>query len=353
MKINNNYFCVIVGAGIAGLVLAERISNILKKSVLIIEKRNHIGGMCYDFYDKYGFLVGKYGPHTFHTNDKEVFDYINKFCKWNNYIHRALSFVDGKFVHFPICKKTLEDLYGGHYSDAEALKMIRIKKDDIVNKFFKTFTFKQWGCDRSELNNDVISRIPFRNSDDDRYFTDKYQGNPIGGYTKLFKKMISNEKIDLRLNCNYKDIIGKINYQLLIYTGPIDEYFNYKYGQLLYRSVRFKFEHYLCDSYQPVASTRFPGTEVEYTRITEFKKMTGQKKHGTTILKEIPYFGDEPFYPYPTTKWDLIADKYRTLAKNESRTLFVGRLAEYRYYDMDDVVRRSLDIFEYIKGHLK
>lgn len=344
-----NYKYVVVGAGLAGLTIAERIANILSEEVLIIEKKAHIGGATYDFYDDAGILIGKYGPHTFHTNDKEVFDYILQFTQWHDYTHHALSYVDGKFVPFPICRKTIKELYGTELNEEDTAKFISEHEDDLVDKFFRPFTFKQWGCQREELGKEVISRIPFRNTDEDRYFTDTYQGNPVGGYTKMFQNMISNPKIKVLLNTDYKEIISHLDYNLLIYTGPIDYYFDYSLGKLLFRSIDFIFETYKQESYQPVASTRYPGLEEKYTRITEFKKMTGQKSDFTTILKEIPCFGEEPYYPYPTQKWKQLAEQYRELCKKEEKTIFVGRLAEYRYYDMDDVVRRALDEFQKIK----
>lgn len=349
MHKNGKYKYIVVGAGLAGLVLAERIANVLGEKVLVIEKENHIGGACYDEIDDYGVLVGKFGPHTFHTSDREIFSYITQFCQWNHYVHRALSFVEGRFVHFPICRKTVCELYGLVETDEQTAAMIEEHKDDIAEKFFVHFTKKQWGCDRSELDASVLSRIPFRSNDDDRYFTDLFQGNPIGGYTRMFQKMVESKNITILLNCDYKDVIDDYNYEKLFFTGPIDYYFDYSLGKLLYRSVKFNFEHHDIDSYQPVASTRYPGPETPFTRITEFKKMTGQKISGTTILKEIPCFEGEPYYPYPTKRWKELAQKYRELAKSEKKTVFVGRLGEYKYYDMDDVVRRSLDVFNQLK----
>ena len=346
---NKNFKYIVVGAGLTGLVIAERIANVLNEKVLIIEKKNHIGGACYDEIDDYGVLIGKYGPHRFHTSDPEVFSYINQFCKWNRYIHKALSYIDGRFIHFPICRKTIRELYGPVETEEETMKMIEKHKDEIIDKFFVHFTRKQWGCDRSELDGDVISRIPFRNNEDDRYFTDLFQGNPVGGYTRMFQKMIENRNISILLNTDYKDVINDYDYEKLFFTGPIDYYFDYSLGKLLYRSVKFTFEHYEVDSFQPVSSTRYPGPETTFTRITEFKKMTGQKVSGTTILKEVPCFGGEPYYPYPTKQWKELAEKYRKLAKGENKTVFIGRLGEYKYFDMDDVIRRSLDVFNELK----
>lgn len=356
---------IIVGAGLAGITLAERIATQLNEHVLIIEKRNHIGGNVYDEYNEHGILIQKYGPHTFHTDDKEVFDYVCNYTKWNEYQHRVLSYVDGNFVPLPISLETINKLYNMNLSEDEMDEFIESKKVkipdiktsedvvlsqggyDIYEKFFKSFTIKQWGISPADLDKSVISRIPFRKNRDTRYFTDQYQGNPKGGFTKMCENMLNHPNIHVMLGTDYKDIIGQFEYEKLIYTGPIDYYFDYKYGKLLYRSIKFIFETHDCESYQPVASTRWP-MDYEYTRITEFKKLTGQKNEKTTILKEIPCFGEEPFYTYPTSEWKELAEKYRGDAEKEENVIFLGRLAEYKYYDMDDVVRKALDCFENI-----
>ena len=216
---------------------------------------------------------------------------------------------------------------------------------DIYEKFFKYFTIKQWGVDPSQLDKSVISRIPFRKNRDTRYFTDQYQGNPKGGFTKMCQRMLNHPEIKVLLNTDYKEVLGDIQYEKLIYTGPLDYYFDNRLGKLKWRSIRFIFETHDCESYQPSPSTRWP-RDYAYTRITEFKKMTGQKSDKTTILKEIPCDGDEPFYTFPTAEWKALADQYRELAAQEKNVIFLGRLAEYKYYDMDDVVRRALDVFE-------
>lgn len=361
------YKYVVIGAGLAGLTVAERIASILNEKVLIIEKRNHIGGNIYDSYNEDGILIHNYGPHTFHTDDKEVFDYVCSFTKWHDYQHRVMSYVDGNYVPMPISLETINSLYNLSLSEEEALKFIETKREnlseinssedvvlsqvgkDIYEKFFRFFTLKQWGIGPEQLDKSVISRIPFRVNRDTRYFTDKYQGNPRYGYTKMCEKMIENSNINLMLKTDYKDVINDITYEKLIYTGPIDYYFDYCYGELLYRSIRFEFETYEMDSFQPTASSRFP-QDYDYTRITEFKKMTGQVSNKTTICKEYPCFGEEPYYPYPTEEWKALAERYRELAKNEEKTIFVGRLAEYKYYDMDDVIRRALNVFEELKN---
>ena len=354
---------VIVGAGLAGITMAERIATRLHERVLIIEKRDHIGGNVYDEYDSEGILIQKYGPHTFHTDDKEVFDFLCEYCTWHEYQHRVLSYVDGRFVPFPISLETIKTLYNLNLSGDELeaffeerrqhIDEIKTSEDvvlsqvgeEIYEKFFKNYTQKQWGVSARELDKSVIGRIPFRKNEDTRYFTDKYQGNPQGGFTLMCSKMLDHPEIEVLLNTDYKEIIDDIEYEKLIYTGPIDYYFDYKYGKMKWRSIEFQFETHDCESYQSVASTRWPN-DYSYTRITEFKKMTGQKSDRTTILKEIPCDGDEPFYPFPSEECNRLAQKYRELGAREENVIFLGRLAEYRYYDMDDVIRRALDVFE-------
>ena len=356
------YKYVVVGAGLAGITIAERIATQLHENVLIIEKRDHIGGNVYDRYNEAGILVQMYGPHTFHTNDKEVFDYICQYTKWHDYQHRVLSYVDGRFVPLPISLETINQLYNLNLSETEMEDFINSRRvpvaqinnsedvvlsqagRDIYEKFFKNFTIKQWGVSPAELDKSVIGRIPFRKNRDTRYFTDQYQGNPQGGFTQMCQNMLRHPEISILLNTDYKKIIQDISYETMIYTGPIDYYFDYSLGRLRYRSIRFQFETYDCESFQPAASTRWPN-DYDYTRITEFKKMTGQKSDKTTILKEIPCFGEERYYPYPTKEWKDLAAQYREMAAKESNVIFLGRLAEYRYYDMDDVIRRALDVF--------
>lgn len=358
---------VVVGAGLAGITVAERIATQLHEKVLVIEKRGHVGGNVYDEFDKAGILVQMYGPHTFHTSDKDVFDYICQYCDWHEYQHRVLSYVNGNFVPMPISLETINQLYNMNLSEDQMDEFIESRKvkiedirtsedvvlsqggQDIYEKFFKYFTIKQWGVDPSQLDKSVISRIPFRKNRDTRYFTDKYQGNPKGGFTKLCQRMLDHPEIKVLLNTDYKEVIDDIDYEKLIYTGPLDYYFDYKLGKLKWRSIKFIFETYECESYQPVASTRWP-MDYDYTRITEFKKMTGQKSDKTTILKEIPCDGDEPFYTFPTAEWKALAQQYRELATKEIDVIFLGRLAEYKYYDMDDVVKRALEVFrQYIQ----
>ena len=352
-----------VGAGLAGLTMAERIASQLDEKVLVIEKRSHIGGNVYDSYNDDGILIHNYGPHTFHTNDREVFNYVLQFTEWHDYQHRVLSYVDGNFVPIPISLETVNRLYNLSLSEEEMdafieghreqMDVIRNSEDvvfsqagrDIYEKFFKQFTIKQWGVSPAEMDPYVIRRIPFRKNRDTRYFTDRYQGNPKHGFTRMCERMAAHPKIMLLLNTDYKDVIQQIEYEKMIYTGPIDYFYDFALGKLLWRSIRFEFETHDFESYQPTASTRYPN-DYDYTRITEFKKMTGQVHPKTTILKEYPCFGEEPYYTYPTPQWRELAEQYRAKSAMEQNVVFLGRLAEYKYYDMDDVIRRALDLFQ-------
>jgi UDP-galactopyranose mutase len=341
----SHYKYVVVGAGLAGLVVAERIADVLGDEVLLIEKHSYIGGTCHDSYNDYGLLVGDFGPHTFHTNDEEVFNYVLQFTKWHKYTHRAMSYVDGKFVDFPITIHTLNQVFKTHLTEKDDIKsFVEKHNEEITNKFYFNFTAKQWECKREELDQDVLKRVSFRPNFDNRYFTDKYQGNPKGGYSKMFAKMVENKNIKILLNTDYKDVIDDITYDTLIYTGPVDYFFDYSLGKLIYRSVKFVFETYKTKSFRPVASTRYPNN-YRYTRITEFKKMTGQKSPYTTILKEYPCFEGDPYYPYPTMACKKLGEEYAKLAQKQKNVYFVGRLGEYLYLDMDDVIRHSLDLF--------
>lgn len=360
------YKYVVVGAGLAGITIAERIATQLHTNVLMIEKRNHIGGNVYDEYNEDGILIQKYGPHTFHTDDKEVFDYICGYCKWHEYHHRVMSYIDGNFIPVPISLETINKLYNMNLTEQQMddfitsirvpIEEIKTSEDvvlsqagrDIYEKFFKFFTIKQWGVSPAELDKSVISRIPFRKNRDTRYFTDKYQGNPKGGFSLMCKNMLDHPEIKILLNTDYKDVIDEIDYEILIYTGPLDYYYDYRFGKLKWRSIKFIFETHYEDSYQDYPSTRWP-KDFDYTRITEFKKLTGQKCPYTTILKEIPCDGEEPFYTFPNEKWKKLAQEYMNLANNEKNIYFVGRLAEYKYYDMDDVIKRALQVFNQIK----
>jgi UDP-galactopyranose mutase len=362
---------VVVGAGLAGLTAAERIANVLDEKVLVIEKRGHIGGNVYDSYNKDGILIHNYGPHIFHTNDREVYLYLSKFTEWNDYWHRVLAYVDGNLVPLPITVETINKLYNlnldcSEVEDflkqrAEKIDEIRTSRDvalssvgkDIYEKIFENYTKKQWGVDPKELDTSVISRIPVRYNRDTRYFADKYQGMPSHGYTKMCENMVANKNIKIMLNTDYKEIIDSLQYETLLYTGPIDEFYNYKHGKLLYRSIQFQFETFDKEEFQEASVVNYPN-DYDYTRITEFKKLTGQEHKKTTICREIPCADGEPYYPFPTKDCKARFALYEEDMKKEKNVVFLGRLAEYRYYNMDAVVRRALDVVsDMVTGTIK
>lgn len=356
------YKYVVVGAGLAGLTVAERIANVLNEKVLIIEKRSHIGGNVYDSYNEAGILIHNYGPHIFHTNDREVYQYLSRFTPWNDFWHRVLTYVDGNLIPMPITVETINKLYNLNLSCQEvkdflkkqAVPMDEVKTskdvalskvgEDIYKKIFETYTKKQWGIDPAEIDTSVISRIPIRLNRDTRYFSDRYQGMPKYGYTKMCEKMVDNPNIKIMLNTDYKEVIDDIEYEKMIYTGPADYFYDYKYGKLKYRSIHFVFETHNKEEYQPAPVVNYPN-DYDFTRITEFKKLTWQEHKMTTILKEFPCDEGEPYYPYPTKECKELYALYKAEADKEKKVIFLGRLAEYRYYNMDAVVRRALDIF--------
>jgi len=356
---------LIVGAGFAGSVLAERLANVSEKKVLIVDQRDHIGGNAYDYFNKDGILIHKYGPHIFHTNSRKVFDYLSMFTPWRPYEHRVLASVDGQLVPIPINLNTINKLYSLQLSsqdleaffESKAVKLPRIvTSEDVVvskvgkelyEKFFRNYTRKQWDLDPSELDASVSARVPTRTNRDDRYFTDTYQAMPSHGYTRMFQKMLSHPNIKVMLNTDYKEIVDVIPYKTMIYTGPIDSYFNYCYGRLPYRSIEFRFETHDMECFQSTGTINFPN-EHPYTRITEFKYLTGQKHHKTSIVYEYPQAEGDPYYPIPRPENAEIYKKYQSLANAMTNTYFTGRLATYRYYNMDQVVAQSLSLFEKI-----
>lgn len=358
-----NYKYVIVGAGLAGLTMAERISSCLGESVLVIEKRNHIGGNCYDSYNEDGILIHNYGPHIFHTNHKDVWNYLGRFTEWNYYQHRVLTYIDGQLIPMPITTETVNKLYNLNLSNfeveeflrkqAEDIREIKNSEDvvlskagrDIYEKFFKNYTKKQWDVYPNELDKSVISRIPVRYTRDTRYFTNKYQGMPKHGYTNMCMNMIDNPRVHILLKTDYKEVIGEIDYERLVYTGSIDYFFDYKHGRLKYRGIRFEHETLDCDSYQDEAVVNYPN-DYDFTRITEFKKMTGQRACKTTIMREYPTWDGEPYYPYPVRECAEQFELYKQECDKQDKVIFIGRLAEYKYYDMDAVVKRALDVFD-------
>jgi UDP-galactopyranose mutase len=358
---------LIVGAGFAGSVLAERLASQANKKVLLVEKRNHIGGNAYDCYDDSGVLIHKYGPHIFHTNSTEVFTYLSRFTQWRAYEHRVLASVDGKLVPIPINLDTINTLYGTSYTSftleeffksvAEPRDQIRTSEDVVVSrvgrelyeKFFRNYTRKQWGLDPSELDATVTARVPVRTNRDDRYFSDRYQAMPLHGFTRMFERMLDHPNIKVLLNTDYREVRDFIPYRTMVYTGPIDEFFDNRYGKLPYRSLDFQFETRSLSLSQAVAVVNYPN-DYAYTRVTEFKHLTGQEHAKTTLVYEFPKGEGDPYYPVlnPTTAEQYKA--YKGLADATPDVHFVGRLATYKYYNMDQVVAQALAEFERIIG---
>ncbi len=354
---------LIVGAGLAGTVLAEQLASQSNKKVLIIDKRNHIGGNCYDYYDNAGILVHKYGPHWFRTNIKHVFDYLSQFTEWHYVYYRVKVMVDGKLVVLPINLDTVNELYGYQFTSDDlkeyflekraVVKQIRNSEDVILSKvgkelyekIYKPYTTKQWGLEPKDLDPSVCARIPVRTNRDDRYFTDKYQAMPKNGYHKMFEKMLCHPNIHILLQTKYKELNGSIKFNKLIYTGPIDEYFDYTYGRLPYRSLRFEHETFNIEYYQPVMSVNYP-LDYDFTRIVEVKHVTGQRHHKTTIVREYPEAEGEPYYPVPREENHELYKKYEVEASKLENVIFIGRLAQYKYLNMDQVVGEALKLFE-------
>jgi UDP-galactopyranose mutase len=356
------YDYLIVGAGFAGAVLAERLAKADKK-VLIMDKRNHIGGNAYDHYNEEGILVHKYGPHIFHTNSKDVFDYLSQFTEWRHYQHKVLAHVDGQMVPMPINLNTINKLYGLDLSSDELVQFFESRAEhispvitsehvvvskigkELYEKFFKNYTKKQWALDPSELDASVTARVPTRTNKDDRYFTDSYQSMPMHGYTRMFEKMLSHPNIHIMLKTDYKEIADSLQFKQIIYTGPIDEYFNHCYGKLPYRSLEFKFETFDTANYQPTGTVNYPN-DYAFTRITEFKYLTGQQHNKTTIVSEFPKAEGDPYYPIPRRENAELYKRYQSLAADLPNVFFAGRLGTYKYYNMDQVVAQALSLFK-------
>ena len=352
---------LVVGAGFAGSTIAERLARDSDQRVLVCDRRPHIAGNAYDHYDEAGILVHKYGPHIFHTNSREVFDYLGRFTAWRPYEHRVLASVDGQLVPFPINLDTVNRLYNLDLSaqdlddffaaQAEPRNPIRTSEDVVVSKvgpdlyvkFFRNYTRKQWDLDPSELDKSVTSRVPTRSNRDDRYFTDTYQAMPRDGYTRMFERMLDHPNIKVLLNTDWREIEGLVPYDRIVYTGPIDEFFDFRYGKLPYRSLEFRFETRDVDVHQAAPVVNYPN-EHPYTRVTEFKYLTGQEHPRTTLVYEYPQAEGDPYYPVPRPENAELYAQYKELA-DRSDAVFVGRLATYKYYNMDQVVAQALAVY--------
>ena len=357
---------LIVGAGFAGSVLADRLARGLGLKVLVVDRRPHIGGNAYDRYDDAGVLIHPYGPHIFHTNSAEIFDYLSRFTKWRPYQHRVLASVDGQMVPMPINLDTVNSLYGLNLTSfemtkflesvAEKTEQIRTSEDvvvskvgrDLYNKFFRGYTRKQWGLDPSELDASVTSRIPTRTNRDDRYFADTYQAMPLHGYTRMFEAMLDHPNIKVMTNTDYREVVDIVPWRYMVYSGPIDAFFNFKYGKLPYRSLRFEHATLPQERFQDVGTVNHPN-DYGYTRVSEFKHITGQKHASTSIVYEYPCAEGDPYYPVPRPENATLYKRYEEEAERTENVTFVGRLATYRYYNMDQVVGQALAAFKRLR----
>ena len=356
-----HYDVLVVGAGFAGSVMAERLAAGSGRSVLVIDKREHIAGNAFDHRDEAGILVHKYGPHIFHTNSRDILDYLSRFTRWRPYEHRVLAEVEGRLVPMPINRTTLNALYdldlatdaeAEAYLDSVAVDVPEVKSsrdtvvaqvgEDLYAKFFRGYTRKQWGVDPTELDKSVAARVPARTNTDDRYFTDTFQCMPAEGYTAMFARMLDDPRITVMTGQSFDDLPEGITWDHLVWTGPVDEYFGHRLGKLPYRSLRFEHETLPVAQAQPVAVVNYPDESVPFTRITEYKHLTGQQAPVTSITREYPAAEGDPYYPIPNDAAQAMYKRYDALARACANVTFVGRLATYRYYNMDQIVGQAL-----------
>lgn len=357
---------LVVGAGFAGSVLAERLASQRGEKVLVVDRRSHIGGNAFDWYDEAGILVHRYGPHIFHTNAEAIVTYLSQFTKWYPYEHRVLANVDGRLVPIPINLDTINRLYGLDLTSEEMEQFLAARRENVgevrtaedvvvgtvgrelYEKFFRGYTRKQWGVDPSQLSKSVTARVPTRTNRDDRYFADTFQSMPAGGYTRMFQRMLAHPNIKMMLQTDYREVRDVIPHRRLVYTGPIDEFFDFRLGKLPYRSLHF--DHVTLDQpqFQPVAVVNYPQTEA-FTRVTEYKHMTGQEHPRTSLTYEYPTDDGDPYYPVPRPENEALYKRYEALAAQQTDAVFVGRLATYRYYNMDQVIGQALAAFSRIQ----
>ena len=379
------YDSVVIGAGIAGSVVARKLAEEKNKKVLVIERRNHIGGNCYDRFDDNGILVHEYGPHIFHTDDESVREYLSRFTNWYDFGHEVVANVNGQLIPVPFNLNTLHMVYDDkkacelekklikEYGEGQRVPIMTLRKnpdkeigqiaDYVYENIFLKYTMKQWGQTPEEISPEVTGRVPVVISYDNRYFKDKYQGVPDKGFTPMFEKMLDYDNIEVMTGVDCKDILtfeedaiylnGEKFDGDVIYTGALDELFDCRYGRLPYRSLDFKFEHYDKDSYQGHSVVNYTVSE-DYTRITEFKYLTGQKDtDGTTIIKEYPfaYTGEDgqiPYYAILNEENEKLYEKYKALTKNYKNFHLLGRLAEYKYYNIDAMTLKAMELADKI-----
>jgi UDP-galactopyranose mutase len=359
---------LIVGAGFAGSVCARELAE-AGHNILVVDRRDHIAGNAFDVKDEHGILIHQYGPHIFHTNSERIYKYLSKYTEWYQYEHRVRGVVDGKEYPFPINRDTLNQLYNLDLTEEQAAEFFEKVREpkariltsedvvlnsvgrDLYEKFFLNYTKKQWGLDPSQLKAGVAARIPTRTNSDDRYFTDTYQAMPLNGYTVLFENLLNHPNIQVQTSTEFKDVLNEGNqFDHIVYTGPIDAFYDYKFGHLPYRSLRFEHEHLKdTEQYQSVGTVNYPN-DFDFTRITEFKHLTGQQHSSTSIVREYPTAEGDPYYPIPRDENEKLFKQYQSLANAEEKVTFVGRLAEYRYYNMDQVVGAALNAVDKILG---
>lgn len=379
------YDCIIIGSGFAGAVAADIMAREKGKKVLVLEQRSHIGGNCYDKKDEHGILIHQYGPHIFHTFDREVYEYLSRYTDWLDYSHEVLGYIDGQYLPVPFNLNTLHMVYQedkageleekliAAYGEGTKVPILKLRENEdsdirdiaefVYQNIFLKYTMKQWGKKPEEIDPAVTGRVPVLISHDNRYFTDTYQGMPKDGYTPMFEKMLSHPQIEVRTGVDAMSVLRFDDHQIyfdnqkfegpVIYTGAIDELFGCRYGRLPYRGLDFRFEYYEQEEYQPKAVVNYTVSE-DYTRITEFKKLTGQTADGTTIVKEYPYAytgeqGQIPYYAINDPQNQALYDEYNKLARNYGNLWLLGRLAEYKYYNIDAIVKRALELVRTIR----
>ncbi|MDR1183012.1 MAG: UDP-galactopyranose mutase [Bacteroidales bacterium] len=358
------YDIVIAGCGLSGATSARLLAEQGYK-VLVVEQKKHIGGQIYDYRNEHGITLHRYGPHIFHTKIKQVWDFVNRFSEFSNFQHHVLSFVEGNFIPFPINRQTLNLLFGENLKtkDVSVFLQQEVQKseynpslpsfrDAVVSQvgarlytlFFEKYTEKQWNCNPDTLSSELAGRIPVRDNNDCRYFSDKYQGMPVNGYTAMVNNMLAHENIHVLLGCNYESIKNQLSAKLCVYTGELDRFFDYRFGKLTYRSVKVEFKTYEQELFQPAPVVNYPN-DYDYTRITEFKQMTGEKSNKTTVCYEYPSDDGLPFYTMPNQENQHLRELYMKEVKQLEMTgkyLFIGRLAEYKYYNMDLAIESAM-----------
>ena len=360
---------LIVGAGISGATIANLLAN-NGEHALVIDKKDHIAGNCYDYRDKNGIMIHKYGSHIFHTNSEKVWKYLKHFTDLNTYMHKVVGYLDGVETHIPFNFNTLYDVFPYTFAKRLEEKLLDVfqintkvpilefqKQDDddlkflanyVYEKIFLHYTTKQWGVSPQEVDGAVTARVPVYLSKDNRYFQDKYQGIPLEGYTKVVERMLDHKNITVKLNTDYQDLKDK-NFKRIFYTGPIDEFYNYKFGQLPYRSVNFKLETYDKEYYQSNACVNYP-CNYDFTRIHEYKYYLDDKSDKTVIAKEYSEFFElgknERYYPIPKDENTQLYNKYLEESSKDSNVYFLGRLGDYKYYNMDGAIERAIEVFE-------